>query len=177
MAVNKNKFKDEMGKLADGMAQLFSRSIKAGMLKGLEAAVRATKHDSSQAAAHWMIAGEDGRTSRPASRFLGKLQYLRGNKLRAPIAPAGYRGDSGKNTARTVTFVRQRELDEVLNKLVSGRHPEFRFYLYNAVGEVEKYNKNAGIDAAGEAGIQAAVAAAEAVIKVENTRKVSLNAR
>lgn len=169
------QFTKEMSKLGDYLNQLFNRSIQAGLLRGLDTAVAETKHDSSQAAAHWMLAGADGRSSRPWQRKLGKLTYLRGTAVRAPIAPVGYRGDSGSHTSETIKFVHQRELNEVIKQLVAGRRPEFRFYLYNAVGEVDAYAIRARIDAAGNSGIDAVVRYAEAQFNAMNTRKMPLS--
>jgi len=160
--------------MSNYVGQLFVRAIRTALLRGIEAAVKATKHDSSQAAAHWLIAGADGRSSRPWQRKLGRLTYLRGGVNRAPMAPVGYRHDEGKNAAATVKFVSQKELNEVINQLVSGRRPEFRFYLYNAVGEVEAYSARAGIDHAGEVGVAEVIKEAEKQIALENTRKVPL---
>lgn len=161
----------EAKKVSDYLSQVFSRSIRAALIKGLEAATRATYQDSSQAAAHWMLAGSK---SRPVARKLGKLTYLRGSPNKAPIAPVGYRGDRGAHAEATVKFVSVRELKAVVEKLVAGRSPEFRFYLYNAVGDVERYSANAHIDAAGEEGVRVIIAEAERQIQRENTRKIPL---
>lgn len=168
-------FTKEMAKLDEYLRSMFNRSIRAGLLRGLDTAVAETKQDSSQAAAHWMLAGADGRTSRPWQRKLGKLQYLRGTSVRAPIAPVGYRGDGGSNADAVLKFVHQRELNEVIKQLVAGRRPEFKFYLYNAVGDVDAYAIRARIDDAGNAGIQAVVDYAEAQFNAMNTRKIPLS--
>ena len=164
------KFSDEANRMADFVGQLFNRAIRSALLEGLEAAVRATKHDSSNAAAHWMLAGES--KSRPWQRRLGKIRDLRGTKSgRAATPPVGFRRDDGKNLPATVRFVRERELKEVLDALVEGHHPEFRFYFYNAVGADENYSTNANIDEAGKEAVKRVLAAAARRIIAGNTRK------
>lgn len=170
-----NEFRKQAEELNEYLSQLFSRSIQSGLLKGLEAAVRATVQDSGQAATHWMIAGADAKSSRPWQRRLGKLTYLRGTPQRAPIAPVGYRGDAGRNEEAVVKFVRARELEEVLKKLVAGRRPEFRFFFYNAVADVNNYRENANILAAGQEAIDATLRYAEAQMTAANTRKIPLS--
>lgn len=161
-------FEDQGRALGDYLSQLFVRSIRAGLLRGLDAAVAATRQDSSQAAMHWMIAGIDASTSRPWSRRFGKLQYVKGQ------APVGIRGSMGAAAEAVQAFVHQRELNDVLNKLVAGRKPEFNLFLYNAVGEVNRYSENAAIDKAGFAGAVEVVRYAEAQFAAANTRKVKL---
>ncbi|MBU0860281.1 MAG: hypothetical protein KJ667_10125, partial [Alphaproteobacteria bacterium] len=108
------RFSGQANQLADAVGQLFNRAIRSALLEGLEMAIRSTKHDSSNAAAHWMLAGES--KSRPWQRRLGKIRDLRGTKGgRAPVAPVGFRRDGGKNLPATVRFVRERELKEVLD--------------------------------------------------------------
>lgn len=167
------KFADQANRMADAVGQLFNRAIRSALLEGLEAAIRATKHDSSNAAAHWMLAGES--KSRPWQRRLGRVRDLRGTKGgRAPVAPVGFRRDNGKNLPATVRFVRERELKEVLDDLVAGRRPEFRFYFYNAVGAEQDYATNANIDEAGNEAVSRTLAAAQRRIVAGNTRKVRL---
>lgn len=165
----------EAARMSEYVGQLFSRAIRTALLKGLDAAVRATKHDSSQAAAHWMLAGSDGKNSRPWQRKMGKLQYIRGSGGRVPIAPAGYRGDHGANEEAAVKFVHQRELTEVITQLVSGRRPEFRFYFYNAAGGVDAYNARANIENAGNEAVRVVIEEATKQILVANTRKIPLS--
>lgn len=162
------QFEDQANAIGDYLGQLFVRSIRAGMLRGLASAVATTKHDSSQAGMHWMIAGVDSKTSRPWSRKYGRLQYIKGQ------APVGLRGSGGAQQAAVQKFVLDRELTEVLDKLVSGRRPEFKLYFYNAVGEVDRYAKNAQIDAAGFAAVIETIRYAEAQFTAANTRKVPL---
>lgn len=167
------RFSGQANQLADAVGQLFNRAIRSALLEGLEMAIRSTKHDSSNAAAHWMLAGES--KSRPWQRRLGRIRDLRGTKGgRAPIPPVGFRRDGGKNLPATVRFVRERELKEVLDDLVSGRRPEFRFYFYNAVGADEGYSTNANIAEAGKEAVNRTIAAAARRIIAGNTRKVPL---
>jgi len=167
------KFTAQANQMADFVGQLFNRAIRSALLEGLEAAVKATKHDSSNAAAHWMLAGEG--KSRPWQRKLGKVRDLRGTKAgRAPVHPVGYRRDGGVNLPATVRFVRERELKEVLDDLVSGRRPEFKFYFYNAVGGEDEYSANARIEAAGAEAVNRTLAAAARRIIAGNTRQRTL---
>jgi len=168
------QFQDQMQAMSDSLSQLFVRSIKTAMIRGLDVAVEETKQDSSNAAAHWMIAGTDSSTSRPWSRKLGKIQDMRGTSTRAPLYPVGYRRDQRGSSPETVKFVHQRELAEVLNKLVAGRSPEFKFYFYNAVGDNPEYAGNANLEAAGTAAAARVVEEANKLITAGNTRKVTL---
>ncbi|MCY1362839.1 hypothetical protein D9M71_494100 [compost metagenome] len=165
--------------VGDYVGQLFTRAIQGALLDGLEMAVKATFHDSSNAAAHWMLAGADGNKSRPWQRKLGRITDMRGTlgirgPARSPVFPVGYQGDEGINEGDTVKFVRQRELAEVIHKLVTGRKPEFRFYLFNAVGGDENYAGNANIEQAGQAGLDRILASATRRIAAGQTRKVPL---
>lgn len=167
------KFTTQANQMADFVGQLFNRAIRSALLEGLEAAVRATKHDSSNAAAHWMLAGEG--KSRPWQRRMGKVRDLRGTRSgRAPTPPVGYRRDEGANLPATVRFVRERELKEVLEDLVAGRRPEFRFYFYNAVGGEDEYAGNAAIEDAGAEAVKRTIAAASRRIIAGNTRQRAL---
>ena len=168
------KFQAEGERLGQYVGQLFNRAIRSALLEGLQAAVKSTKHDSSNAAAHWMLAGADGGKSRPWQRRLGTIQDMRGTKSRSPTPPVGYKGDGGSNSAETVRFVRERELKEVLDKLVKGHNPEFRFYFYNAVGGDDKYSANASIETAGGEAVNRTLLAAARRIIAGNTRKVPL---
>lgn len=157
------------------LSQLFTRAIKQALLDGLAVAVNETHHDSSNAAAHWMIgARANGGNTRPASRQLGKLKDLRGTNTQAPVYPVGYRGDGGSNKAQTLKEVRARELHEVLEDLLTGRRPETRFYFYNAAGGDDEYSDNAYIRYAGEQAVAATIASAERRIAAGATRKVPL---
>lgn len=148
-----------MGKFANmadqvnlDLGALFSRSIRRALLAGLVIAVQMTKHDSSNAAAHWLIAAR-GR-SRPAGRTWGRLRDLRGTATKASTNPVGKRRDHGKNAALAQRFVRDRELREVVEKLVAGRSPETVFYFYNAIEPDSDYGQNANIQEAADAARQ-----------------------
>lgn len=143
------KFSKQAEQFNLDLGLLFSRSIRMALLAGLVMAVRTTKHDSSNAAAHWLLAARSSR-SRPGQRKWGKLRDLR---ERAGISnpPVGKRDSKGKNAALTERFVRDRELKEVLDKLVSGRRPETVFYFFNAIPADWHYGENANIEEAGAA--------------------------
>lgn len=181
------KFSDMADLVVLDVSQLLNRSMRAAILTGLVTAVRSTTHDSSNAAAHWMVASDDGRKSRPWQRKTGKINDFRGTKgargeegARAPTAPVGYRRDGGKNRGRTVTFVRERELREVISKIISGRKPDGRFYFYHplaaqdsseVVEDLEKYKEAAGIEDAGNSAVEAASQAFARHFAAGNVRK------
>lgn len=146
------KFSDQTSTLSLDLSALFSRSIRRALLAGLGMAVHTTKHDSSNAAAHWLIAAK-GR-SRPGSRTWGKLRDLRGTGSRPATPPVGKRRSYGANQVATERFVRDRELREVVEKLVAGRSPETIFYFYNAIEPDSEYGKNAEISAAAAYAVQ-----------------------
>lgn len=134
------------------VSALFNRSIRMALLAGLAMAVGVTKHDSSNAAVHWLLAAK--ARSRPASRRYGKLRDLRGTAGRPGVAPVGKRRDGGAHEQAALKFVRDRELREVVDKMVAGRSPETIFYFYNAIDPETQYGENANIGAAGAAAVQ-----------------------
>lgn len=146
------KFSDQTASLSLDLGAMFSRAIRRALLAGLVMAVQTTKHDSSNAAAHWLIAAKG--KSRPGARTWGKLRDLRGTGTRPATPPVGKRRDAGKNAALTQRFVRDRELREVVEKLVAGRTPETVFYFYNAVEPGTDYGQNAEIEAAASSAVQ-----------------------
>lgn len=163
------KFKAMTDNFSLELNALFSRSIRRALLAGLVIAVQTTKHDSSNAAAHWLLAAKG--KSRPGSRTWGKLRDLRGTSKREAIAPVGSRRDGGKNAALTERFVRGRELREVIEKLVAGRTPETTFYFYNAVPVDSEYEHNAEITEAGMAAVQEVARQFTNAITTGNVRK------
>lgn len=172
----KTSFTKEADQFNEALGQLFNRAIRSALLAGLLAATKFTRHDSSNAAVHWMLAGADGRKSRPWQRKLGRIQDLRGTKgvrgpAREPVPPVGYRDDEGKNASAASAFVRDRETQEVLDRLVVGRSAETRFYFYSAVGEDEEYAENAQISEAGEAAVARTLEVAERHIAAGNVRR------
>lgn len=171
------------------ISALFNRSIRAALVAGLVTAIRTTRHDSSNAAVHWMVASDNGNRSRPWARKTGKINDFRGTKggrgeegPRAPVAPVGYRRDNGKNFTATLRFVRERELKEVINRLVQGRHPEGRFYFYHPLAEgmqsedsgiddLDLYQERAKIQEAGESAVAAVGQVFQRNILAGNVRK------
>lgn len=163
------KFRVMADNFALELEALFSRSIRRALLAGLVVAVQTTKHDSSNAAAHWLIAAKG--KSQPTRRTWGKLRDLRGTSKRTAIAPVGKRRDGGKNAALTQRFVRGRELREVIEKMVAGRTPETVFYFYNAVPAGSEYEHNANITDAGMAAVQEVVRQFDNAMQTGNVRK------
>lgn len=133
------------------LGELFNRAIRMALLAGLAMAVRTTKHDSSNAAVHWLVAARG--KSRPGGRKYGRIRDLRGTTTRPSVHPVGKRRDGGKNAALAERFVRNRELREVIEKLVAGRRPETVFYFYHALEPGEEYAENANIEDAGKAAL------------------------
>lgn len=146
------KFARLANQVSVDVGALFNRAIRQALLAGLTMAVSTTKQDSSNAAVHWMIAAE-GR-SRPASRKFGRLRDLRESATRPANPPVGKRGDMGKNAAMTLRFVRDKELREVVEKLVAGRDPSTVFYFFNALDPNWRYGENANIDGAAKSAVQ-----------------------
>lgn len=165
------KFRKMTDTVSVNLSALFSRAIRQALLAGVAMAVSRTKQDSSNAAAHWMVASRGGRIARPESRRFGKLRDLRGNKSRPGVHPVGRRGDAGINSAKVLKYVREKELREAVDKLVMGRDPETVFYLFNAVGDVKGYDSNAEIAAAGQAAIQEIKRIFEMRMAAGNVRK------
>lgn len=165
------KFKKLTDTMAMDISALFNRAIRQALIAGVAMAVARTKQDSSNAAAHWMLASKTGKTARPESRRFGKLRDLRGNKSRPGIHPVGRRGDNRANSGTVLKYVREKELREVVDRLVTGRDPETVFYLFNAVGNVERYAANAEIAAAGEAAMQEIKRIFEMRVAAGNVRK------
>lgn len=131
---------------------LFNRAIRQALMAGLVMAVQNTKQDSSNAAVHWMIAAE-GR-SRPTTRRFGRLRDLRETASKPATPPVGKRGDGGRNAAMTQRFVRDKELREVIEKMVAGRDPAKVFYFFNALDPNWRYGENANIAAAGKSAVE-----------------------
>jgi len=146
------KFAKMAEKVSLDIGALFNRSIRQALLAGLVMAVQTTKQDSSNAAAHWMIAAE-GR-SRPTTRRFGRLRDLRETASKPATPPVGKRGDGGRNAAMTQRFVRDKELRDVIEKMVSGRDPAKVFYFFNALDPNWQYGENANIAAAGKSAVE-----------------------
>lgn len=146
------KFAKQVDAYTADLKELFGRAIRQALMAGLVAAVKATEHDSSNAAAHWMIGS---RTSPPGRRKFGKLRDLRGTHERPATPPVGKRRTYGAQKSATLKFVRERELQQVVDKLVQGRNPETLFYFFNAVAEGSDYGQNAKIEEAAMQAMQA----------------------
>lgn len=185
----KGKYARQAEEMTLDISALFNRGIRSALLAGLATAVRGTKHDSSNAAAHWLVAMTDGGKSRPWQRKFGKLRDLRGTRGRGeegprlPTAPVGYRRDAGKNATRTLKFVRDRELKEVIDRFVHGRNAPGKFYFYHplaegilaededADGDLDLYAHNANIEQAGNSAVEAAGQVFQRNIAAGNYRK------
>lgn len=145
------KFEKQFTQFAVELEQLYSRAIRRALLAGLYTALDVTKHDSSNAAVHWLLVAK--MRSRPTTRRFGKLKDLRQTGTRAATPPVGKRGSMGAQKSRTITFVRDKELREVVDKFVSGRAPETKFALYTSIDPESEYGINANISEAGQAAL------------------------
>lgn len=127
-------------------------SMRTGLAEGFKVAIESTVHDSSNAAAHWMV-GVQGKTRPGARKPFGHPVDLRGKGN--PLV--GSKGDKGRLRADTVEKVLDREIREVISKYAAGNSPETNFYFFNAIGGVDGYKENASIIDAGNSGIRHAV--------------------
>lgn len=151
------KFAKEASRFNLDLGALFNRSIRAALLAGLEVAVKSTYHDSSNAAVHWAILAVGSRIGR--GRKIGRINDFRGTNSRSPVLPVGYRDDAGENAVVTLRYVRDRELREVVDRLVAGRHPSTKFFFNHPLETDSVYAARADIEQAG----QSALAATEKV--------------
>lgn len=163
------KFAKAADKFSVDLGELFNRGIRQALLAGLSEVQRQTKQDSSNAAVHWQLAAK-GR-SRPASRRFGKLRDLRGNKSRPGVPPVGRRGDNGINAGATERFVREREIKEVIEKLVAGRRPATVFYFHHPLQPGWRYFENAHIETAGQAALARTIQVLQNRIAAGQARK------
>lgn len=163
------KFAKAADRFSTDLGELFNRGIRQGLLAGLSEALRETVHDSSNAAVHWQLAAK-GR-SRPASRRFGQLRDLRGNKSRPGIPPVGRRGDNGINAGATERFVREREIRDVIEKMVAGRRPATVFYFHHPLQPGWRYAENANIEAAGQAAVARTIQVIQNRIAAGQARK------
>lgn len=160
----KGKFSSEAKEVVLGMEAFFNRSVQKALKAGIEAAVKATHHDSSNAAAHWQVAGANGARSRPWQRGFGVFKDRRGTSTRSPQPPVGYRRSNGAFANATLRYVSEKEKSEVIQKLASGRTPETKFYFYHPAfdgkseieAELEAYKERAKLEDAGKAAVEAA---------------------
>lgn len=180
-------FSDYTENLSVDLDSLFNRSIKAAMTAGIVAAVKETKHDSSNAAVHWLVGVEGAKRSSmgPFNRLrdlrgrLGRLRASRGKAgglkrggARAPKIPqVGYRGDKGRHSGAALSLVRSRAKEEVLERIVRGRNAPGEFFFFNAAGLREDYSDNANLEMAGMAAVNAAIAVATRYVTAGMVRK------
>lgn len=182
------KFKRQADLLIADIYGLYNRSLRLALRAAVRAAVDATKHDSSNAAYHWMIG--ERQYSRPASRREGLVRDLRARKggrwtlqgrssARPGSGTVGAKGDAGRRAYATQIAVVRRE-SEVIDKYVVGRSPSREFYLYHGLIDgrleggasgAEVYKNRANIEAAGEAGRAAFKAAMERYMSEGQVRK------
>lgn len=172
---NKNIHSVYAEDLARSIELMFVASIRKGIEEGLTEAVKTTKKDSGNAAAHWMVGIHGG--SQPSGRALGQPRDLRATNTK-PVGKEGVQKRrtfaNGKNEALKVQLEKNiidRELNTVINQYAKGQKPAFKFYYFNAIGSEADYADNAMIRAAGAAGTKKAVERFEIEVARDNTRR------
>lgn len=147
-------FSKEAAKFEVDLGALFNRAIRQALVAGLATAVRETKQDSSNAAAHWTIKVKGA--SRTAGRAWTRLRDMRHTKDRKRTAPVGKRRDLGIHRTEAVTVVRDRELKDVIDKFVAGRKPSTLFSFFNPIDLESDYGKNleGSLTTAGNAAVE-----------------------
>jgi hypothetical protein len=172
------KFQEDARRFGVSVGEVFNRAMRQALIAGLAMAIERTKHDSSNAAAHWMLGART--KSRPATRQpFGTVQDLRRTRNNAGYSPIGSRGDHGANAAAVLKFVREREIQKVLDQYLVGRKPPSEFFFYNAVadmtnpapGQETSYAERANIKNAGEAAVQATLREVQNRIAAGQARK------
>lgn len=176
------KFREQADQMNFTLSMLHNSAIKKAMTAGVQAAGLATRHDSSNAAVHW-VAVPDGAKPRPPWRTMRDLRaHIGRGKKRvgrkpAKIAAVGHKGSNHDvNVAgrtKAMKYLVARERREVLDKVVVGRlDPVRKFYFYNSIesgvfgkkgeeGAYDDYSDNAQLEDAGNAAVSAALDAAE----------------
>lgn len=162
-------------KLCEDLTELTNKAIKDALKAGMETAVLATHQDSSNAAAHWIIVPIGERPRSPW--FTARDLRAGGNAKRRKVikhrlfkkAGDGVVGAVGEDrtyskpemTKKVASYVKEREVREVLDRVLVGRKTAVRKYmLYNAIqennlgktidGNSEAYIRNANLDKAGK---------------------------
>lgn len=168
------KFEKQADLLMQDIENLFNRQLRRSLRAALRAAIRTTEQDSSNAAAHWMIA--ENRYSRPRQRAEGTVRDLRGRKGGRKVSGGvtspspgkngvGLRGDKGKNRTQVLNTVMAREEGAVISRYAKGSKPARVYTLFHGTIEglgvpysasaLAQYAARANIQAAGEAGVAA----------------------
>lgn len=162
-------------KLCEDLTELTNKAIKDALKAGLETAVLATHQDSSNAAAHWIIVPIGERPRSPW--FTARDLRAGGNAKRRKVIKhrlfkkdsEGVVGSVGEDrtyskpemTKKVASYVKEREVREVLDRVLVGRKTAVRKYmLYNAIlennlgktidGNSEAYARNANLTEAGK---------------------------
>lgn len=175
------KFRNQMREFSADISQLLNRNMQRALRAGIAEAVRKTRHDSSNAAYHWMVV-PDGPAPRRAYTSIRDLRQTKGVRgpQRRRSGTVGLRGAGGANKGATIGHVRRREDEVVIRRAISGRKPPGKFHFYHALlsmksamptGDLEQYRKNADIEAAGEAAVAATLEAFKRYMAQGKVRK------
>lgn len=154
MARSPRKFAAQADQLAETITQLFVASIRKGITDGLRMAVQTTRHDSSNAAAHWMVGFGSQNIY---GRKYGKLSDLRRGKDPLVGSKGDKRTDRGM-TADVNKAIVAREVETAIEKYARGQKPELSYYYYNAAASNDRYATNAKIKEAGKQAVAESVA-------------------
>lgn len=157
------KFSKQAAKFEVDLGALFNRAIRQALLSGLAMAVRTThstdaksknkgSQDSSNSAAHWTIKAKG--VTRTSGRAWTRLRDLRHTSTRARTGSIGRRRDKGINKDATISFVRDREMRDVVEKFVSGRSPTTVFSFFNPIDESSEYGERLNLSEAGQAAVE-----------------------
>lgn len=153
---------------------LTNKAVKDSLKAGLDVLVNKTTHDSSNAAAHWVIVPDGERPRSPwftardlRSNGRAKVRRVLRHRLfkKAENGVIGASGDSRSKSkpeivAKVVAYVKERENRDIITQVVRGRKMAVKkFHFYNAIQqgkigttmvkeEVGSYVRKANLDMA-----------------------------
>lgn len=156
------KFQRYAEALGGDVGLFFNRTIEKTLEAGIKAAVLASKHDSSRAAAHWIFVPKGGGF-RPSARKEATFNPEFGTGI------VGRKGDKGSRKDEVAKEVADRELRKVIKRALSTSYRRAGkgatvFALYNATPEVVEGETVAGNDYITNANLRNALAAAHEIM-------------
>jgi len=181
--MRQNKWQAYADRMGLWTGDFLNETVKASLKAGIQALVRNTVHDSSRAASHWVVIPNKGRVSPGAWKQM-TFQPAHG------VPPVGRPGDKGKNLPIVLKDVTDREMRRSVNKAVSGRKPATTFLFHNvtptayndttgeydsdSVRSGDNYRKNAKLEEAKQAALDAMYDKFRKQWERGNTRKIPL---